>query len=229
MWHEADLDYRSKLLRALPTGSGLRLLDVGCADGSFTEQQRRRIGIPPDHVAGIEVVDDWRAQAVARGFDVRAGDLEHAWPFDNASFDVVVANQVIEHVKRLDDFVGQIRRVLAPGGHAVVCTENLASWHNVAALALGYMPFSATNISATGAIGNPLALHAGESGHEETSMQHVHILTHVALRDIFARHGFAVRGDFAAGYYPLAGRLASRLAQSCPRHAHFIGVIAERP
>ena len=53
------------------------------------------------------------------------------------AFDVVHANQVIEHVFDLDRFVSEIKRVLAPGGRAIICTENIASWHSVAALFLG--------------------------------------------------------------------------------------------
>jgi len=80
----------------------------------------------------------------------------------DASFDVVHANPVIEHVFDLDRFVSEIKRVLAPGGRAIICTENLASWHNVAALFLGFQPFSTTNISETRPIGNPFALHVGD-------------------------------------------------------------------
>ena len=178
-------------------------------------------------VAGIEIAEQRRQAASARGFDVRAGDLEQPWPFDDGAFDVVHANQVIEHVKRLDHFVGESRRVLRPGGIALVCTENLASWHNVAALALGYMPFSLTNISAKGPVGNPFALHVGEPGRAADSWQHVHVLTLDGLVGIFEMHGFSVTQTFGAGYYPAFGRAgAAALARRDPRHAHFIGVVA---
>jgi SAM-dependent methyltransferase len=225
---EADEDTRKKFLATLPSASEIRVLDVGCYDGSFTERVRARLGVGPELVSGVELVEARRKEALARGFDVRAADLDERWPFERCSFDLVVSNQVIEHVRRLDHFVSETRRVLAPGGRAVVCTENLASWHNVFALALGYTPFSVTNVSARGPIGNPFALHAGslETKHE-VAMEHVHILTLSGLRDLFAVHGFAIRDEFAAGYYPLSGRLASRVALALPRHAHFIGIVAE--
>ena len=105
----------------------------------------------------------------------------------------------------------------------LVCTENLPSWHNVGALLLGYQPFSLTNLSTTGSIGNPFALHE-ESHHEP--WQHIHVVALDALRDLFARYGLQEEKVFAAGYYPAWGALGSRLADLDPRHAHIIGLTA---
>src|SRR5262249_15146893 len=155
----------------------LSLLDIGCDDGAWTSAVAERMGIPPAQVAGLEIVDERRSLARERGFDAREGDLEDRWPFADASFDVVHANQVIEHVRSVDHFLAEMRRVLAPGGRAVICTENLASWPNVVALALGYLPFSSTNISDDGPVGNPFALHRGDAHAVGGSWQHVHVLT----------------------------------------------------
>jgi SAM-dependent methyltransferase len=171
-------------------------------------------------------VEHVREQAIARGFNALPANLEEAWPFDDASFDVVHANQVIEHVKRLDHFVGETKRVLRPGGHAVVCTENLSSWHNVGALALGYMPFSLTNISSKGPVGNPYALHVEEAFEAGEPFQHIHVLTMDGLVSIFEMHGMTVERGFGSGYYPGFGRLGRALARRDPRHAHFIGIVA---
>jgi SAM-dependent methyltransferase len=211
---------------SLSPQSSARVLDAGCDDGAWTEAIRRKIGVPPNRVSGLELVPQRVELARARGFDVRTANLDERWPFEDGSFDIVHANQVIEHVNRVDHFVAETRRVLRPRGRAIIGTENLASWHNLAALALGYQPFSLTNISARRPIGNPFALHAGEPSPFE-SWQHVHVLSLTALRDIFVAHGFAIRATWAAGYHPVPGRLATKLAALDPRHAHFIGVVAE--
>jgi SAM-dependent methyltransferase len=228
LYAAVDDAFRAKILRVLPRGAGLRLLDVGCDDGAWTERVRQAVGIVPADVAGIEVDPERRALAAARGFDVRAADLDAAWPFPDSSFEVVHANQVIEHVTRLDHFVTELTRVLRPGGVAVVGTENLASWHNVAALALGFMPFSSANASCTGTLGNPFALHMGEPNTRGESWQHVHVLTTVGLRALFEAHGLVVERVFAAGYYPVFGKLAALLASYDPRHAHLVGVAVRR-
>jgi SAM-dependent methyltransferase len=225
LWEDADGAARAKILHSLRPDPSARLLDIGCDDGAWTDEVRRRLDAPPGNVYGLEIVAERAQKARARGFDVRVADLEAAWPLDDGSVDLAHANQVIEHVKRLDHFVCELKRVLVAGGMAVVCTENLASWHNVAALALGYQPFSATNISDRGSIGNPFALHVGEPAGAE-SWQHVHVITLTALRDLFAAHGFVVEAAWGTGYHPLPRVLASRVAAADPRHAHFIGVVA---
>jgi SAM-dependent methyltransferase len=224
LWTENERHYRDQILRLMPRGESL--LDVGCDDGAWTMEIAAAAGATT--VAGIEVTGA-REAARARGVDARRADLEEPWPFDDSSFDVVHANQVIEHVKRLDHFVSEVARVARPGGRAVVCTENLSSWHNVAAVVLGYMPFSSTNISQRGPVGNRFSLHLGaEAGHDE-SWQHIHVLTMDGLVDIFRLHGFTVDARFGSGYYPAFGWAGRRLAEVDPRHAHFIGVVATAP
>jgi SAM-dependent methyltransferase len=225
-WSDAERAYHARILESLPEEPDALLLDVGCDDGMWTDEVRRRLGIPPQQVHGLEIADERAELARGRGFDVRTGDLDEPWPFADASFDVVHANQVIEHVVRLDHFLSELRRVLAGAGVAVVCTENLASWHNVAAVALGYQPFSLTNVSSVRPIGNRFALHAGEPSPRGESWQHVHVLTLAGLRDVFAAHGFDVVTSWGTGYYPFSRRVASALAARDPRHAHFVGVIA---
>jgi SAM-dependent methyltransferase len=227
-WGEAEAAYHAKILDSLAPDPSAIVLDVGCDDGAWTEEVRRRTGVPPNQVHGLELVDERAELARRRGFDVRTGDLEATWPFPDEAFDIVHANQVIEHVRRLDHFVTEVRRVLSPDGVALVCTENLASWHNVVALALGYQPFSLTNVSNVRPIGNRFALHAGETPERE-SWQHVHVLTLSGLRDLFAAHGLSVTAAWGTGYYPFPSRLASRLAGLDPRHAHFIAVACVPP
>jgi SAM-dependent methyltransferase len=227
LWAQAEADYRRRLLELLPRDPGARLLDLGCEDGAWTDTIRRTIGIPPNQVTAIEIVPADADLAERRGFTVHRTDLEGPWPLPDHAFTVVHANQVIEHLVRVDHFAEEIQRVLHPQGIALICTENLASWHNVAALAGGLQPFSITNLSELRPIGNPLALHADRSPREVTQAPlHVHVMTLTALRDLFRAHGFAIRDAWGTGYHPLPGRLASWAARIDPRHAHFIAVTA---
>ena len=228
MYAKAVADYRALLRDAMPVNSDLHLLDVGCDDGDWTAQLAEQMTIPASQVSGIEILEHRRELAVRRGFDVRTGDIEQRWPFSDGSADVVHANQVIEHVKRLDHFTSETWRVLRPGGSVIVFTENLASWPNVVALSLGYMPFSLTNISSKGAIGNPFALHQEWDSIGE-SWQHIHVLTLRALREILEYKGFVVEHVFGAGYFPFSGTLSRTLSALSPKRAHFIGLVARRP
>ena len=68
-------------------------------------------------------------------------DLNKKFPIKDNSVDVVVSDQVIEHLTDVvDNFVKEIFRILKPEGYAVISTENLSSWNNLFALLFGYGP-----------------------------------------------------------------------------------------
>ena len=148
-------------------------------------------------------------------------DLGERLPFEDGTFDAVVSNQVIEHVFDTDHFVAESHRVLKPGGLLVASTENLASWHNVAALALGWQPFSLSNVTRMRAgIGNPLAIHRADPAGPPRSLQHFRVFSYRRLRELVETHRFndvSIRG---AGYFPLR----TSLGRLDPRHAAFVTV-----
>jgi len=175
---------------------------------------------------GVERHRESAHAARARGIDVVDADLDKALPFEDASFDVVISNQVIEHLSDTDTFVAQIHRVLVPGGDVVVSTENLASWHNIVALVLCFAPLSTINYSdRIYPLGNPLSIHGGESLVLHDGMVHRRIFTTTSLRALFAGHGFRVRDIQGSGYYPLP----APVGRIDPRHAHFITIAATKP
>lgn len=200
------------------------LLDVGCDDGRRTLMFARAIGTTKLH--GVEIVPERAAEAEQRGIAVSQADLNERLPYEDESFDVVVSNQVIEHLADTDTFVAEIGRVLRPGGYAVTSTENLASWHNIGALLLGWQPFSLTNVSRVRkGLGNPLAIHRDEGGLTLETWQHLRVFGYRGLRELFEAHGLAVQEVRGAGYYPLP----RRMARLDPRHAAFLTVKARKP
>lgn len=120
---------RSLLEQAnLPRPSSV--LDAGCGGGGNLEELAR-LG----RVVGIEPAGESLEAARARGVgEVVEGVIEEL-PFADASFDVVVTLDVIEHV---DDDIGalaELRRVTKPGGHLFVTVpayQRLYGPHDVA-------------------------------------------------------------------------------------------------
>jgi SAM-dependent methyltransferase len=213
------LNIHRALARAAPGG---RLLDLGCDDGTRTIEfaAAARAG----EVHGVEVVPDAADAARSRGIVVTEVDLNRSLPYGDGEFEVVVSNQVIEHLFDTDVFVSEIGRVLRRSGTAITSTENLASWHNVAALALGWQPFSLSNVTRTHlGLGNPLALHRHEDSSQPT-WQHVKVFAYRGLKELFEGHGLEVDDVLGAGYYPLPARVGLRDA----RHAAFLTLIARR-
>lgn len=213
---------RQNILAMCPRG-GDDLLDLGCDDGEWSLQVAN--AAQPKTVHGIEIVPERAAAAKDRGIQVTIADLAARLPLPSESFDLVHANQVIEHVADIDLFAAEVFRVLRPGGTVVISTENASSWHNVLALALGWQMFSLTNLSERGAgIGNPLALHRGKSGHLKT-WTHKVIFSYRGLREFFQAHGFCVQCIRGAGYYPLPAKMGCFDV----RHSHFLTLAAKKP
>ncbi len=131
-----------KLLHGVASPAGdLRLLDVGCWDGEFTGRCADAAGAK--EVAGIEVYEAPAQAAERRGLEVARIDLEaQHFPWPDASFDLVICNQVLEHLKNVWLPMSEIHRVLKVGGHAVLSVPNLASLHNRILLGLGRQPTS---------------------------------------------------------------------------------------
>ena len=222
LYLDADRVNTENLCRALALGArGGALLDLGCGNGVTTLLLAAAAGA--ERVDGVERHPPTAQEARKRGVHVIEGDLDEALPLADAAYRTVVSNQVIEHLSETDRFVSEIHRVLEPGGLAVVSTENLASWHNIAALVGGFAAFSTINYSdRIYPLGNPLSIHAGETLTLHDGMVHRRIFTTTGLRELFAGHGFVVRGLWGSGYYPLPaafGRIDAR-------HAHFITIAA---
>ncbi|MBW7957580.1 MAG: class I SAM-dependent methyltransferase [Deltaproteobacteria bacterium] len=192
------------------------LLDCGCDDGALTRRFAAKAETTKVH--GIEINPAGIAGAAGNGINAEPADLNGRLPFDDGSFDVVSANQIIEHLHNTEMFLDEIYRVLKKGGYALISTENLASWHNIAALLMGWQPFSLTNVSARYlGIGNPLALHRGKSISHE-AWQHLRVFSFRGLKELFELKGFRVEKLLGAGYFPLPGFFAA----VDPRHAAFL-------
>lgn len=109
------------LLRALRPGQ--RLLDVGCGPGTLTVDLARHVA--PGRVVGIDrapvVLEQARRHAEEAGVEVSfaVGDV-YALELPDASFDVVHAHQVLQHLTDPVAALRELRRVVVPGGLVAV-------------------------------------------------------------------------------------------------------------
>lgn|SRR5581483_2412556 len=97
-------------------------LDAGCGDGRYLAALEAEL---PDRVAGVDIAERILETARARvpRADLRRANLE-ALPFEDASFDVVLCSQVIEHVLSPETAGRELARVLRSGGRLVISTDN---------------------------------------------------------------------------------------------------------
>ena len=92
-------------------GSGKRVLDLGCRSGALT-----RHFLEGNSVVGLDVDAAALDRAAALGIEPVQATVEEPLPFDDASFDAVVAGELFEHLQFPDALVAEIRRVLRSGG-----------------------------------------------------------------------------------------------------------------
>jgi SAM-dependent methyltransferase len=224
LFRATEEENRRVVLRMLPKGRGGELLDIGTHRGDFAALVAERVGAT--RVAGIELLEEHAAVARARGYEVVCANVDDGLPFGDAEFETVHANQVIEHVRRSDDFLREVRRVLKPGGLALISTNNLSSWHNVGALALGYQPMPA-HVSDERIVGNPLDPRRGWD--HEDGRAHLRLFTCRALIELCAVHGLERVALRTAGYYPLPPRLGRIAARVDRLHGAFLVALLRRP
>lgn len=117
------------------------LLDVGCWTGETTQCYAQTIGAKA--INGIEFFEHAALAAEAKGIHVHRLNLEtEVLPMDTASMDVIICNQVFEHLKNIFAPMDEIARVLKPGGNFIISVPNLSSFHNRIMLLLGLQPSS---------------------------------------------------------------------------------------
>jgi ubiquinone/menaquinone biosynthesis C-methylase UbiE len=106
---------------ALPFARGKRVLDIACGEG-YGSASLQRAGA--SSVIGIDISEVAVAHArQVYGVDARVGNAQ-AIALPDGSVDVVVSFETVEHLSEPEQFLSEIRRVLAPGGMAVISTPN---------------------------------------------------------------------------------------------------------
>lgn len=181
-----------RLLKKVP--SAANLLDVGCGHGGKTPLYAETLRLSLDRVKGIEPQEKYAAAARAK-FEVFSVDIERsAFPFPDSSFDVVVCNQVLEHLKNIFMPLREMDRVVRPGGWLLIGVPNLAGFYNRLLLLAGKQPLSS-----------------------EINGPHVRSFAHGAFLDFLKKSpNFEMVSVDCANLYPLPYPLLDRLGGYFP-------------
>ena len=142
--------------------AGDRALDVGCGAGEFTEA----LSDAGADAVGVEVAQAAveRARAAHPSLDFRLVPLDGPLPFEDGSFELVWASEVIEHVTDTARWLSEVRRVLVPRGRLLVTTPS----HGRLRVALG-----------------------GVERFSEPLGDHLHLYTKRSLETLLREFGFA--------------------------------------
>ena len=100
--------------------AGKRVLDVGCGKGRFARVLQERH--PQAEIWGLDISGEM-LKFVPEGIHTRAGAMTEL-PFEQAWFDAAYATESLEHAVEIDVAVGEICRVVKPGGRIVIIDKN---------------------------------------------------------------------------------------------------------
>lgn len=112
-------DRRLDLIRDYVDFEGARILDIGCGLGKYVQ----KFGEFTPDAYGIDI----DAKRVREGAQTVRGlmlGVSEGLPFRDDTFDLVVLNEVIEHVTDDRKTMEEAQRVLRPGGSAVIYAPN---------------------------------------------------------------------------------------------------------
>jgi SAM-dependent methyltransferase len=189
-------DYHEELWQRLPEGPALpdfeprrafllsevrpgdRALDLGCGAGQFTAELVRAGAT----ALGADVAEAALSRARSRhpAIDFRLVPIAGPLPFEDCSFELVWASEVIEHVADTARWLSEVIRVTAPGGRLLLTTPT----HGRLRVALG-----------------------GIERFSDPLSDHLHLYTRGSLQSLLLEFGFREVAVRAAGGPPLLRRL----------------------
>jgi len=184
-----------------------RVLDIGAGSGTDLDAARRLC--PSADLFAVESFPANVEALKARAIHVHAANLERdVLPFGDESFDVVMSNQTLEHVKEIFWIMHEVTRTLKVNGHLIIGVPNLASFHNRLLLLAGRQPTCLQNHSA-----------------------HVRGYTRRDILDLFEvvfPGGYRLEGFSGSNFYPFPPWLAKPFAKLMPNNAWAIFLLLKK-
>jgi len=172
------------------------IIDVGCGDGSRTIRIARYFDIDMNRVYGIDNEVN-RIKACQNSFIANKIDLEYQnIPYSDDTFDLVICNQVLEHLKNIKRVIDELIRITNREGYLLIGVPNLAHLINRIFLLFGVQPMCI-----------------------DIDSSHIRGFTHRSLLKMFKSRENIKLIDFeGALMYPLPFFLGKALAR------HFVGL-----
>lgn len=205
------------------------VLDAGCGDGLLTGLLKEVTGAK---VYGVDISKKGLELTKKRGVIVREGDLNSRVPFPDKSFDLLVSNQVIEHLTNPDYFLKECGRVLCRRGHLILTTPNLAAWYNRFLFLFGVYPIFLEASTENKLAGTKFLRKVAKS---KQGVGHLRVLNLAALRDLLIMNNFKIKKtlgltrNFHLGWpAKVAYQLLDKVFSFMPDLSSDLLVIAER-
>lgn len=118
-------------------GSHKKVLDIACYNGYIAQEIKKN----SNSVYGLDANTEAISESILKGISAKVANIELSLPFQDQSFDLVFAGEIIEHIVDTDFFMNEINRILKPNGELIVTTPNVASLDRRLMLLFNINPF----------------------------------------------------------------------------------------
>ncbi len=115
-------------------GTGGRLLDIGCGDGSLGSVASY------SEVHGLDISSIATKYARKKGIVAKQWDLNEKFPYKENTFDADTCLDVIDYIENPENFGKEIYRILKPGGIVVISFPNIRNWRKIMSIIKGSFP-----------------------------------------------------------------------------------------
>jgi methionine biosynthesis protein MetW len=210
------------LLSKVMPSRDARIIELGCGDDSLVMEVANALGIRD--IYGVDINDVVLKKAADKGVKVFKADLNNdPLPFKDGFFDVVLMEEVIEHLVNPDNAVKEAYRILKAGGLYLVSTPNLAWWHNRLALLFGYQPYwsECSTMYNVGKFKRDI---------KQSLSSHLRLYTYKTLKQLLELHGFRVIASKGVTYNDLPSMFKhlDRLISKIPSLAQIVMVLTQK-
>ncbi len=141
-------------------------------------------------VVGVDGNEEQMRAVQGLGFEGEVADLERGLSFPDGAFFLVSCLETIEHIARAEGLLGEIHRVLQPGGFLLLTTPNFSYFQNRIRSLLGSGPYN--------------------------EGIHLRYLNRKTLLSMLRRQGFKVIGQNSYGPIPFLSTFAVRALRRNP-------------
>ncbi|OGG11310.1 hypothetical protein A2Z00_02430 [Candidatus Gottesmanbacteria bacterium RBG_13_45_10] len=185
--HQAEyVESRLHYIRPYLTNVG-KILELGCGEGLLSERIKRESAC---EFYGLDISPSGVRLAKKRGIIAQVADLNEDLPYLDNSFDMILSDQVLEHVFRTDHLFDEIYRILKPKGTVILITPNLSFWLNRALFPLGYYPIFSEASERSKMYGTKVLKRLIK---DNSAVGHIRVFNQAALEDIFSAHNLQIK------------------------------------
>ena len=223
----------TEMANALST-SGSKCLDCGAHNGYKYEVLKTIAGLKRDHYHGIEWNHDLAIEAQKKGLNVKQGDLNKNFPFDDSSFDCVYGLSVLEHLLNPCKFLREAHRVLNDDGTLVILTPNISTFFTAALILMGKMPSSGPHPDSDQLLAQEELFKVSSEGlvpDTETDTpvhRHLVVFSYRVLISYIQMLGFKDVKGHGFGLYPFPNFMQPVLEKIDPYHCHQMVIVARK-